>query len=266
MMPRVAQIPQQIPYPHNMDTMNTAFIFEFIGTLVLVLFGDGVCAACSLNKSKAQGGGWVVIALGWGLAVMMGVLIAGPASGAHLNPAVSLGLAIAGKFAWNLVPGYIAAQMLGGFVGALLVYVFYKDHYKATASEPDTMLGTFCTMPAIWNPWRNFLCETIATCVLVFVILAIGTQGNAFQVGPVSASTGAIGAWPVTCLIMALGMSLGGTTGYAMNPARDLSPRCAHALLPIAGKRDSGWSYSWVPVAGPMLGACLAAGLFLLVF
>ena len=242
------------------------YIFEFIGTLVLVLFGDGVCAACSLNKSKAKGGGWVVIALAWGLAVMMGVLVAGPVSGAHLNPAVTLGLAIAGKFAWGQVLGYIVAQMLGGFVGALLVYVFYKDHYKATSDEPDTMLGTFCTMPAIWNPWRNFLSELIATTLLVFIILAIGFEGNAFQISGTAASTGAIGAWPVTCLIMALGMSLGGTTGYAMNPARDLSPRCAHAILPIPGKRDSGWSYSWVPVAGPMLGACLAAGLFLLVF
>ena len=242
------------------------YVFEFLGTLVLVLLGDGVCAACSLNKSKAQGGGWVVIALAWGFAVMMGVLIAGPVSGAHLNPAVTLGLAIAGKFAWSQVLGYCVAQMLGGFVGAVLVWIFYKDHYKATADQPDTMLGTFCTMPAIWNPWRNFLSETIATCLLVFVILAIGFEGNAFQVGPVSASTGAIGAWPVTCLIMALGMSLGGTTGYAMNPARDLSPRCAHAILPIAGKRDSGWNYSWVPVAGPMVGACIAAGLFLLVF
>ncbi len=200
------------------------YIFEFIGTLVLVLFGDGVCAACSLNKSKAKGGGWVVIALAWGLAVMMGVLVAGPVSGAHLNPAVTLGLAIAGKFAWGQVLGYIVAQMLGGFVGALLVYVFYKDHYKATSDEPDTMLGTFCTMPAIWNPWRNFLSELIATTLLVFIILAIGFEGNAFQVSGTAASTGAIGAWPVTCLIMALGMSLGGTTGYAMNPARDLSP------------------------------------------
>ena len=242
------------------------YIFEFLGTLVLVLFGDGVCAACSLNKSKAKGGGWVVIALAWGLAVMMGVLVAGPVSGAHLNPAVTLGLAIAGKFAWSSVLGYCVAQMLGGFVGALLVYVFYKDHYKATSDEPDTMLGTFCTMPAIWNPWRNFLSEFIATTLLVFIILAIGFEGNAFQVSGTAASTGAIGAWPVTCLIMALGMSLGGTTGYAMNPARDLSPRCAHAILPIPGKRDSGWSYSWIPVAGPMLGACLAAGLFLLVF
>ena len=246
--------------------MNPAYLFEFLGTLILVLFGDGVCAACSLNKSKAKGAGWVVITLAWGLAVMMGVLVAGPVSGAHLNPAVTLGLAAAGKFAWNLVAGYMVAQMLGGFAGAVLVWIYYKDHYKATANEPDTILGTFCTMPAIWNPWRNFLSEFIATCILVFVILALGTQGNAFQVGGVTAQTGAIGAWPVTCLIMALGMSLGATTGYAMNPARDLSPRVAHAILPIQGKRDSGWNYSWVPVAGPMLGACLAAGLFLLVF
>ena len=242
------------------------YIAEFIGTLVLVLLGDGVCAATSLNHSKAKGAGWVVIALGWGLAVMMGVLIAGPSSGAHLNPAVTLGLAVAGKFAWNQVLGYIIAQMLGGFFGAVLVWLFYKDHYKATADQPDTMLGTFCTMPAIRNGWRNFLCEVIATCLLVFVILALATEGNAFSLSGTALATGALGSWPVTCLIMAIGMSLGGTTGYALNPARDLSPRCAHALLPIKGKRDSGWWYSWVPVAGPMVGAALAAGLFLLVF
>ena len=242
------------------------YLFEFIGTLILVLLGDGVCAATSLNHSKAKGAGWVVIALGWGLAVMMGVLVAGPVSGAHLNPAVTLGLAVAGSFPWADVCGYIAGQMLGGFLGACLVWVFYKDHYKATADQPDTILGTFCTMPAIPNAWRNFLCEVIATCLLVFVILALATEGNAFQVGTVSASTGAIGSWPVTCLIMAIGMSLGGTTGYALNPARDLSPRCAHAVLPIAGKRDSGWGYSWIPVAGPMAGAALAAALYLLVF
>ncbi len=246
--------------------MNPAYLFEFIGTMVLVLLGDGVCAACSLNKSKAQGGGWVVIAIGWALAVMMGVLIAGPVSGAHLNPAVSLGLAIAGTFSWDLVLGYVVAQMLGGFVGAVLVWLFYKDHYKATASQPDTILGTFCTMPAISNPWRNFFSEVVASWLLVFVILAIGTQGNAFQIGPASASTGAIGSWPVTCLIMSLGMSLGGTTGYAMNPARDLSPRLAHALLPIEGKQGSGWWYSWVPVCGPLTGAALAAALYLLVY
>ena len=241
-------------------------IFEFLGTLVLVLLGDGVCAAISLNKSKAQGGGWVVIALGWGLAVMLGVLVAGPVSGAHLNPVVTLGLAIAGLFPWASVPGYVAAQMLGGFAGACLVWSFYKDHYKATADQPDTILGTFCTMPAIDNKWRNFWCETVATWLLVFCILAIGTQGNAFAIGGAAASTGALGSWPVTCVIMSIGMSLGGTTGYAMNPARDLSPRLAHAVLPIAGKRDSGWHYSWVPVAGPAFGAAIAAGLYMLVF
>ena len=246
--------------------MNPVYTFEFLGTLLLVLLGDGVCAACSLNKSKAKGAGWVVITLGWGLAVMMGVLVAGPVSGAHLNPAVTLGLAIAGSFEWDMVLGYCVAQMLGGFVGAVLVWLFYKDHYKATASEPDTMLGTFCTMPAIANPWRNFLSEVIATCVLVFVILALGTKGNAFHVAKLDTSIGAVGSWPVTCLIMSLGMSLGATTGYALNPARDLSPRLAHAVLPIEGKGSSGWWYSWVPVAGPLTGAALAAGLFLLVF
>lgn len=242
------------------------YVFEFIGTLVLVLLGDGVCAATSLNKSKAQGGGWVVIALGWGLAVMLGVLIAGPVSQAHLNPAVTLGLAIAGLFPWASVPGYVAAQMLGGFAGACLVWSFYKDHYKATADQPDTILGTFCTMPAIDNKARNFWCEVVATWLLVFCILAIGWEGNAFKIAGDAAATGALGSWPVTCVIMSIGMSLGGTTGYAMNPARDLSPRCAHALLPIKGKRDSGWSYSWVPTFGPLVGAALAAGLYLVVF
>jgi glycerol uptake facilitator protein len=242
------------------------YIAEFIGTLVLVLLGDGVCAATSLNHSKAKGAGWVVITLGWGFAVMVGVLIAGPSSGAHLNPAVTLGLAIAGSFPWASVLGYIVAQMLGGFVGAILVWLFYKDHYKATKDQPDTMLGTFCTMPAIHNPWRNFFSEMLATCLLVFVILALATNGNAFSFNGASLSTGALGSFPVTCLIMSIGMSLGGATGYAINPARDLSPRCAHAVLPIAGKRDSGWNYSWVPVVGPMVGAALAAGLFLLVF
>lgn len=236
------------------------YIFEFIGTLALVLLGDGVCAAVTLNKSKAQGAGWIVITMGWGFAVMAGVLIAGPISGAHLNPAVTLGLAIAGTFPWASVLGYVVAQMLGGFVGAVLVWIFYKDHYKATIDQPDAMLGTFCTMPAINNPWRNFLSELIATALLVFLILCLGTKGNA------NVGMGSLGAFPVTCVIMSIGMSLGATTGYAMNPARDLSPRLAHAVLPIAGKRDSGWSYSWVPVAGPLAGGALAALLYILLF
>ena len=236
-------------------------VFEFLGTMVLVLMGDGVCAAVTLNKSKAQGAGWVVISLAWGLAVMCGVFIAGPYSGAHLNPAVSVGLALAGKFAWSAVLPYVVAQMLGGFAGAVLVYAFYVDHFVATADNPDGMLGCFCTMPAIDHRTVNFFSEMLATFVLVFIILAFATSGNTAEVG-----LGSLGAFPVTGLIMALGMSLGGTTGYAMNPARDLSPRLAHALLPIRGKRDSGWGYSWVPVLGPVTGACVAAALYLLVF
>ena len=234
-------------------------VFELLGTLVLVLLGDGVCAACTLNKSKAQGAGWVVITLGWGFAVMCGVLIAGPYSGAHLNPAVTLGLALAGKFLWAEVLPYIVAQMVGGFLGAVLVYAFYADHFAATSENPDGMLGCFCTMPAIEHKTVNFFSEMVATFVLVFLILMLGTSGNA------NVGMGSLGAFPVTCVIMSLGMSLGATTGYAMNPARDLSPRLAHAILPIKGKRDSGWSYSWIPVCGPLTGAALAACLFLIV-
>ena len=235
-------------------------VFEWLGTMVLILLGDGVCAGNSLNKTKGQGGGWVVITLAWGFAVMCGVFIAGPYSGAHLNPAVTLGLAIAGSFPWSDVCGYIIAQMLGGFCGAVLVWLFYKDHYDATP-DGDTKLGTFCTMPAIPNRWRNFFCELVGTWLLVFVILMFATKENTPAVG-----MGSLGAFPVTALIMAIGMSLGGTTGYAINPARDLAPRCAHALLPIKDKRDSGWSYSWVPVLGPLCGGALAALCFLLLF
>ena len=242
-------------------TLWTKCVFEFIGTLVLVLMGDGVCAATTLERSKAKGAGWIVITLAWGFAVMAGVFIAGPYSGAHLNPAVSLGLAVAGTFPWKEVLPYCIAQMLGGFCGAGIVYIYYRDHYKASTANPDGILGTFCTMPAIDHKPMNFLCEIIATCVLVFLILAIGTQANTPAVG-----LGSIGAFPVTAIIMSIGMSLGGTTGYSLNPARDLGPRCIHALIPLEGKRDSGWSYSWVPVVGPMVGCLLAAGLYLLVY
>lgn len=236
------------------------YIFEFIGTLVLVLLGDGVCACCSLEKSKGKGAGWVVITMAWGFAVMCGVFIAGPYSGAHLNPVVSLGLAIAGTFDWALVPGYIIAQLLGGFCGAVLVWLFYKDQYDATP-DPDTKLGTFCTMPAVYSPLRNVFCEAVGTFVLVFCILMFATKENTAAVG-----LGCVGAVPVTCLIMAIGMSLGGATGYAINPARDLPPRIAHAILPIKDKGGSGWHYSWVPVVGPVIGAAAAAGVFLLLF
>ena len=233
--------------------------FEFIGTMILILMGDGVCANVSLEKSKAKGAGWVVVTFAWGLAVMCGVLVAGPYTGAHLNPAVSVGLALAGTFSWDLVIPYIVAQMLGGFVGAVLVYLYFKDHYDATP-DADAKLGTFCTIPAIRNKWRNLLSEVIGTFVLIYVILAIGNVGNTPELG-----MGSLGAFPVTFLIVAIGMSLGGTTGYAINPARDLAPRFAHFILPIKGKRDSDWDYSWVPVVGPIIGCAIAAALFLLV-
>ncbi len=235
-------------------------VFEWLGTMVLILLGDGVCAGNSLNKTKGQGGGWIVITLAWGFAVMCGVFIAGPYSGAHLNPAVTLGLAIAGSFPWSDVCGYIIAQILGGFCGAVLVWLFYKDHYDATP-DGDTKLGTFCTMPAIPNKARNFFCEFIGTWLLVFVILMFATKENTPAVG-----MGSLGAFPVTALIMAIGMSLGGTTGYAINPARDFGPRCAHALLPMKDKRDSGWGYSWIPVLAPLCGGAFAALTFLLLF
>lgn len=242
-----------------MDGLLTKCLFEFIGTAILVLFGDGVVASTVLKKSKGENGGWVVITLAWGLAVMLGVFIAGPYSGAHLNPAVTLGLAAAGTFSWALVLPYIVAQMLGGFLGAVLVYLYYKDHYDVT-DDPAAKLSTFCTIPAIRNYGRNLFSEIVGTFVLVFVILALSMQNNLPEVG-----MGSLGAFPVAMLIVALGMSLGGTTGYAINPARDLAPRLAHALLPIKGKGSSDWAYSWVPVLGPIIGGFLAAVLYCLI-
>ena len=241
-------------------TLFTKCIFEFIGTLVLILLGDGVCCATSLNKSKAQGAGWAVVTLGWGLAVMCGVFIAGPYSGAHLNPAVTLGFALAGQFDWAAVLPYIVAQMLGGFAGAVLVYVFYKDHFDATEDQA-TKLGVFCTAPAIMNKGRNFFCEALASWLLVFVILALGNKENLPEIG-----MGELGAFPVTMLIVAIGMSLGATTGYAINPARDLAPRIAHAVLPIKGKGGNGWDYSWIPVVGPICGGLIAALTYMLIY
>lgn len=242
-----------------MEGILTKCLFEFVGTAILVLFGDGVVASTVLKKSKGENGGWIVITMAWGLAVMLGVFIAGPYSGAHLNPAVTLGLAAAGTFSWALVLPYIVAQMLGGFLGAVLVYLYYKDHYDVT-DDPVAKLSTFCTIPAIRNYGRNLFSEIVGTFVLVFVILALSMQNNLPEVG-----MGSLGAFPVAMLIVALGMSLGGTTGYAINPARDLAPRLAHALLPIKGKGSSDWAYSWVPVLGPIIGGFLAAVLYCLI-
>ena len=234
-------------------------LFEFIGTFVLVLLGCGVVACVSLRKSKGEGAGWVVVTLAWGLAVMCGVLIAGPYTGAHLNPAVTLGLAAAGKFPWEYVLPYIVSQIAGGILGAVIVYVFYKDHFDATA-EAETKLGVFATIPAIKNYRRNMICEIVGTFILVLVILFMGDKENSSEVG-----LGSVGALPVALLVVVIGMSLGGTTGYAINPARDLGPRIAHAILPIKGKGSSQWSYSWVPIVGPLFGGVLAALLYLMV-
>lgn len=234
-------------------------VFELLGTFVMILLGCGVVACCNLQGSKGQGGGWVVITLAWGLAVMCGVLIAGPYSGAHLNPAVSIGLAAAGKFPWAFVVPFIIAQMLGAFLGAVAVYVFYKDHFDATEDKP-TKLAVFSTIPAIRNYRRNLVCEVLGTFVLVLVILYMSETGNTAEVG-----LGSIGAIPVALLVVVIGMSLGGTTGYAINPARDMGPRLAHAALPIKDKGSNDWEYSWVPILGPILGAVTAAIVFAVV-
>ena len=242
-----------------------ACLFEFIGTFILILLGDGVVAGCCLKKTKAEGAGWAVITMASGFAVMCGVFIAGPYSGAHLNPAVSLGLAIAGSFPWAWVLPYSLVQILGAFCGASLVYAIYKDHFDAT-EDSGTKLGVFCTAPAIRNNWRNLLSEIVGTWLLILCIIAFATEGEATTISGAEVHMGAHGAFPVTLLIMAIGMSLGATTGYAINPARDLGPRIAHAILPIKGKGGSGWDYSWIPIAGPLLGAALAAGCSLLIF
>ncbi len=226
--------------------------FEFLGTYVMILLGCGVVACTTLKKSKGEGGGWIVITLAWGLAVMCGVFIAGPYTGAHLNPAVTVGLALAGKFSWAMVVPYILSQFVGAFLGGATVYWFYKDHFDIT-DDTTTKLGVFATVPAIRNYKRNFLSETIGTFVLILVILFLSEKPNAAQYG-----LGSIGALPVALLVVVIGMALGGTTGYAINPARDLGPRLAHHLLPIRGKGSSQWKYCWVPVAGPLLGTVFA--------
>ena len=225
---------------------------EFMGTALLILLGNGVVANVLLNKTKGHNSGLIVIAFGWAMAVFIAVFTVAALSGAHLNPSVTIGLAVAGKVPWADVPGYIAAQMLGGMAGSFLVWFMYRAHFDAT-SDADAKLAVFCTGPAIRNLPANLISEIIATFVLVFAILNI--------VSP-KATLGAMDALPVALLVLGIGLSLGGTTGFAMSAARDLGPRLMHALLPIAGKRDSDWSYAWVPVVGSLIGAVLAALLY----
>jgi glycerol uptake facilitator protein len=244
--------------------MQAAHLAEFIGTALLVLLGDGVVANVVLPKTKGNSGGWIVITFGWGMAVFVAVWCVGGISGAHINPAVTLGLAMAGDFAWPNVAGFIIAQMLGAIVGAGLVFLFYRPHYAAS-DDPDAKLATFCTAPAIRDTPSNFISEVIGTFVLVLAVLWAVEPGITLE-GPQFPDTqamkmglGSLGALPVGLLVFSIGLSLGGTTGYAINPARDLGPRIAHALLPVPRKRDSDWGYAWIPVVGPLVGAVLAA-------
>ena len=241
---------------------------EAIGTMLLVLLGDGVVANVILNKTKGQNGGWIVITVGWGVAVAMAVYAVGRISGAHLNPAVTIGLAVIGSFSWSEVPGYIVAQMIGAFGGALLVWLAYLPHWKATA-DPATKLGVFATGPAVRNPSANFVTEVIGTAVLLFGILAIAANAQTVsRPGDVDLSfVFSRGLQPllVGVLVLGIGLSLGGPTGYAINPARDLAPRLAHALLPIPGKGSSDWGYSWIPVVAPVIGGIFGAGAYFFV-
>lgn len=232
---------------------------EFIGTMFLILLGNGVVANVVLTGTKGNNGGWIVITTAWALAVFVGVVIAAPFSTAHLNPAVSIGLAIAHKFSWAKVPAYVGAQMLGAMAGQTLVWLVYKDHYAVT-EDKGAKLATFCTGPAIRKVSSNLISEIIGTFVLIFVIFYFSDAmiGKSTPIG-----LGSLGAIPVAFLVWVIGLSLGGTTGYAINPARDLGPRIMHAILPVSNKGSSDWSYSWIPVVGPLIGAALAALAFL---
>jgi glycerol uptake facilitator protein len=228
------------------------FIAETFGTAMIILLGDGVVANVILDKTKGGQSGWIVITLGWAMAVFTAVFCTAKFSGAHLNPAVTIALAATGKFAWSQVAAYIAAQILGAMLGALLVWLCYKQHFDSTA-DANTKLGVFCTIPAIRNSFYNMITEIIGTAVLILGVLYMAAPG---------VGLGALDSLPVALLVLGIGLSLGGPTGYAINPARDLGPRIMHFILPIAGKRNSDWGYAWIPIAGPVLGALLAAGLY----
>ena len=230
----------------------TPFVSELIGTAVLIAFGTSVVANVLLDKTKGNNSGLIVIGFGWAIAVFVGVFISAEVSGAHLNPAVSVGLAIAGKFPWSDVPSYVLAQFLGAFIGSTLTYLMYKDHFSET-KDPSLKLAVFCNSPAINKPINNLITEVIATFIFMLAILFI-------QKGEMK--LGSLDALPVALLVLGIGLSMGGPTGYAINPARDLGPRIMHALLPIPEKGESGWNYAAIPVFGPLLGAILAGLLF----
>ncbi|HEY0355324.1 MAG TPA: MIP/aquaporin family protein [Flavisolibacter sp.] len=228
------------------------FTGEILGTFFLILLGNGVVANVLLNKSKGQNGGWIVITFGWAIAVFVGVFVASKASGAHLNPAVTVALAMLEKISWKDVPQYMAGQMIGAMLGSLTMWLSYKKHFDET-EDVALKLAIFSTGPAIRKSFYNLITEIIGTFVLILAILFIITP---------SSSLGALDALPVALLVLGIGLSLGGPTGYAINPARDLGPRIMHAILPLGKKGSSDWSYAWVPVVGPLVGAVLAALLF----
>ena len=233
------------------------YLAEFIGTMLLIIFGDGVVAGVLLSKSKAENSGWIVIAFGWSMAVLVAVYVVGRISGAHINPAITIALATVGKFPWAQVPGYLIAQFLGAFVGGVIVYLMYLPHWEVT-EDPGLKLAVFCTGPAIRNTVANLISEIIGTFVLVFCVLGIGANKDAATSGLSSAIVG--------LLILGIGLSLGGPTGYAINPARDFGPRMAHFLLPIKGKGGPDWAYSWIPVVGPIIGGIIGAVLYVQLF
>ncbi|WP_341875970.1 MIP/aquaporin family protein [Defluviitalea saccharophila] len=233
----------------------STFLAELVGTMCLILLGDGVVANVILKKTKGGNSGWIVITWGWACAVLIPAMIFGGISGAHFNPALTIALAAIGNFPWADVPMYIIAQMIGAMIGAALVWIQYLPHWAETEDQ-GTKLGVFCTGPAIRSYGANLISEIIGTFALVFFILGLGTVDMA----------PGLGTYIVGLVILSIGVSLGGTTGYAINPARDLGPRIAHAILPIAGKGDSDWSYAWVPVVGPIIGALLGAFFFAAIF
>lgn len=225
---------------------------EYLGTALLILLGNGVVANVNLKHTYAHGSGWIVITFGWAMAVFVGVFVASKASGGHLNPAFTIALAAIGKFSWQLVPGYIAAQISGAMTGSLLVWLTFYQHY-ALPNESASIKATFCTEPAIRKYGWNLITEVIGAFVLVFAV---------FKMSDPAQSLGTLDALPVALVVLAIGLSLGGVTGYAINPARDLGPRIMHSLLPIPGKGSSDWRYSWVPVIGPVIGGLLAGIVF----
>jgi glycerol uptake facilitator protein len=240
-----------------------AYLAEFIGTMLLIIFGDGVVAGVLLKNSKAENSGWIVITFGWAMGVAVAVYCVGQVSGAHINPAVTIGLAATGQFDWLQVPGYIIAQFLGAFVGGVIVWLAYLPHWRPT-EDPGLKLGVFCTAPAYRATGPNLITEIIGTAVLLFGVLGIAANAGAVG-GDLSAVIGAgLNPLLIGLLVLGIGLSLGGPTGYAINPARDLGPRIAHAVLPIAGKGSNDWEYSWIPVVGPIIGGILGAGLFVL--